>query len=397
MLSCSVELWREALHHHLKGLVVNVVAISGAALILRANAPAWFTGWVALSLGVTVLRVLLYLLCKQALRRAPMQAPARGLVIAHAALVLCAGSLWGALGWWGMPAFSGAQQFAILVMLSSLAGGATGTLAALRVSGKLYVLLLVVPACVRILALGNDTHMLLSLMGVMFAWVMISSHQTNHTLLIRTITLARDKAELADALSAKTEQVLKINSELEGRVAARTRELEHLARHDALTDLLNRRGMLAAEPTLRIHSGAWLLMVFIDLDHFKQINDRHGHVAGDLAIQTAARLLIERAPSRSLCCRFGGEEFLVALCGLTPAAVCAWAENWCAELADCVLSHQGVRIALTASLGVAWQPQHGDSEAQLLERADQALYLAKRRGRNQVCVWAADEVCALRT
>ena len=132
MLSCSVELWREALHHHLKGLVVNVVAISGAALILRANAPAWFTGWVALSLGVTVLRVLLYLLCKQALRRAPMQAPARGLVIAHAALVLCAGSLWGALGWWGMPAFSGAQQFAILVMLSSLAGGATGTRPAAR-------------------------------------------------------------------------------------------------------------------------------------------------------------------------------------------------------------------------------------------------------------------------
>ena len=132
----------------------------------------------------------------------------------------------------------------------------------------------------------------------------------------------------------------------------------------------------------------------VDLDHFKQINDRHGHVAGDLAIQTAARLLTERAPSRSLCCRFGGEEFLVALCGLTPAAVCAWAENWRAELADCVLSHQGVRIALTASLGVAWQPQHGDSEAQLLERADQALYLAKRRGRNQVCVWAADNACA---
>ena len=395
MLSCSVELWREALHHHLKGLVVNVVAISGAALILRANAPAWFTGWVALSLGVTVLRVLLYLLCKQALRRAPMQAPARGLVIAHAALVLCAGSLWGALGWWGMPAFSGAQQFAILVMLSSLAGGATGTLAALRVSGKLYVLLLVVPACVRILALGNDTHMLLSLMGVMFAWVMISSHQTNHTLLIRTITLARDKAELADALSAKTEQVLKINSELEGRVAARTRELEHLARHDALTDLLNRRGMLAAEPTLRIHSGAWLLMVFIDLDHFKQINDGLGHDWGDWVLcEVGQRLTTPLLPEQARSCptlvsRWGGDEFV--LCQVWPSATPGDAQRAAHALharltAPCVI--RGRTLRLGASLGVDLTRIDADlSLPAAISRADLAASEAKRLGRGRVVVY----------
>lgn len=117
---------------------------------------------------------------------------------------------------------------------------------------------------------------------------------------------------MADALSAKTEQVLKINSELEGRVAARTRELEHLARHDALTDLLNRRGMLAAEPTLRIHSGAWLLMVFIDLDHFKQINDGLGHDWGDWVLcEVGQRLTTPLLPEQARSCptlvsRWGG-------------------------------------------------------------------------------------------
>ena len=175
MLACSTELWRETLHHHLRGLLVNLVAIISAALILQTDAPPWFNNWAIASLVLTAVRFVFYLHCKQVQRRQPDTAPPHGQVRLHHLGVLLAGAGWGVLGWWGMPAFSGAQQFAILVMLSSLAGGATGTLAALRVSGKLYVLLLVVPACVRILALGNDTHMLLSLMGVMFAWVMISS------------------------------------------------------------------------------------------------------------------------------------------------------------------------------------------------------------------------------
>ena len=134
MISSSVELWREALHHHLKGLVVNIIAICGAALILRSGAPAWFIGWVALSLAIVLARTLLYLACQRALRRAPEQAPAQAWVMAHTTLTLASGMAWGALGWWGMPAFAGAQQFAILVMLSSLAGGATGTLAPLRIT-----------------------------------------------------------------------------------------------------------------------------------------------------------------------------------------------------------------------------------------------------------------------
>lgn len=232
-------------------------------------------------------------------------------------------------------------------------------------------------------------------------WVEVVSTRIDdaHGVLCGYIGMTRNVAERRRYQAMLEDANRQLREQLD-KVSALQAQLQARAHRDALTGLYNRHYLHETLPDLLAQARQarhGLALVMVDLDHFKQINDRHGHVAGDLAIQTAARLLIERAPSRSLCCRFGGEEFLVALCGLTPAAVCAWAENWCAELADCVLSHQGVRIALTASLGVAWQPQHGDSEAQLLERADQALYLAKRRGRNQVCVWAADEVCALRT
>ena len=222
-------------------------------------------------------------------------------------------------------------------------------------------------------------------------WVEVVSTRIDdmHGALCGYIGMTRNVAErrryqsmLEDANRQLREQLSKISA-LQAQLQAR-------AHRDALTGLYNRHYLHETLPDLlaqaqRAEHG--LALVMIDLDHFKQINDRYGHVAGDLAIQTAAALLAERAPSRSLCCRFGGEEFLVALCGLSPAAVCAWAENWRAELAACEVMHQAERIALTASLGVAWQPLHGDHEAQLLERADQALYQAKRRGRNQVCAW----------
>lgn len=395
MLSCSIELWRETLHHHLKGVMVNVVAISSAILILRTNAPAWFAVWVTASLTLTAMRALLYVDCRRALRRAPQAAPARIRVVAHTLMIALSGGLWGALGWWGMPAFSGAQQFAILVMLSSLAGGATGTLAPLRVTGKLYVLLLTVPACARILALGSDTHLLLSVMGGVFAWVMISSHQTNHALLTRSITLARDKEALIDALSAKTEQVLKINSELEGRVAARTRELERLARHDALTDLLNRRGMLAAEPVLRACVDAWLLTLFIDLDRFKQINDGLGHDWGDLVLCEVGRRLAEPSPTPAaspcpgLVGRWGGDEFIVCQVRkqITPGAATAIADALRARLAEpCMI--QGRVLRLDASIGVDLSRLDGEASLPAaIGRADLAASEAKRLGRGRMVVY----------
>lgn len=376
--------------------MVNMIAIGGAVLILRPGAPGWFLAWTVAALMLTAGRMALYSYGRRVRRRAPEQAPAPLLVATHTTTVMLSGVLWGALGWWGIPEYAGAQQFAILVMLSSLAGGATGTLAPMRVTGKLYVLLLVAPACARILAQGSDAHILLAALGGMFAWVMISSHHSNHILLTRSIALAHDKERLLDALSAKTEQVLKTNSELEARVAARTHDLHYLANHDALTDLLNRRGMAAAESALRAHAGARLLTLFIDLDHFKQINDGLGHDWGDLALCEVSQRLTRHTPALaqaaaklSLVCRWGGDEFVVCLAVDALHADAAWqaANTLHAQLtAPCVI--QGRALRLGASVGVDLQDLHPElSLLGAIGRADLAASEAKRQGRGQVMAY----------
>lgn len=322
MWACSTELWRETLHHHLRGLLVNLVAIISAALILQTDAPPWFNNWAIASLVLTAVRFVFYLHCKQVQRRQPDTAPPHGQVRLHHLGVLLAGAGWGVLGWWGMPFFVGAQQFAILVILSALAGGATGTLAPMRVTGKLYVLLLIVPACVQILAHGGEASLMLPMLGGMFAWVMISSHHHNHQLLVRSIALARDKETLVQALSAKTEQVLKTNSHLEDRVAERTRELHQIAHHDLLTGLLNRRGILFAEATVQAHQAASLATLFIDLDRFKQINDGLSHDWGDLVLQEVGQRLQHVA--QALASQHHARLHLVSRWGGATNSYCVW-------------------------------------------------------------------------
>jgi len=394
MLACSTELWRETLHHHLKGLLVNLVAIVAAALILQTNAPPWFKTWAMASLALTTVRFVFYLHCKQVQRRQPGTPPPRGQVRLHHLAVLLAGASWGALGWWGMPFFVGAQQFAILVILSALAGGATGTLAPMRVTGKLYVLLLIVPACVQILAHGGAASLMLTVLGGMFAWVMVSSHHHNHLLLVRSIALARDKEALVQALSAKTEQVLKTNSHLEERVAERTRELHQIAHHDLLTGLLNRRGILFAEASVQAHQAASLATLFIDLDRFKQINDGLSHDWGDLVLQEVGQRLQQVAQTLASQCharlhlvsRWGGDEFILCLVCDAPSALAMqqMARAVQARLAEpCVIG--GHHLHLGASIGVALHPiDPALTLKTAISCADLATSEAKRLGRGRV-------------
>ena len=119
----------------------------------------------------------------------------------------------------------------------------------------------------------------------------------------------------------------------------------------------------------------------IDIDHFKQINDRHGHQAGDRAIQRLARELRSWAPDLQLVGRWGGEEFLVAV--PLPAADCWY-------LAEQLRQRIGQidKPRMTISIGVAGRSAADDGLGQLIHRADMAMYQAKRQGRNQTILAA---------
>jgi diguanylate cyclase (GGDEF)-like protein/PAS domain S-box-containing protein len=167
-------------------------------------------------------------------------------------------------------------------------------------------------------------------------------------------------------------------------------ELELLANHDGLTGLYNWRAFYEYAGQMlktahRRQENTTLLM--IDLDHFKQINDRFGHAEGDRVLQAVASTLRATARENDIVARHGGEEFVVAALGLNEAESLVAAER----LREALAAIENMKTRITASIGIATltpQPQKFETRrvlATLLDQADQALYAAKNNGRNQVC------------
>ena len=125
-------------------------------------------------------------------------------------------------------------------------------------------------------------------------------------------------------------------------------------------------------------------VLLMDVDHFKSLNDRFGHKAGDLVLEALGRLLRATSRQMDIACRYGGEEFVLLMPGATLAMALQRAESWRAAFAAQRLDDSGAVLQATLSVGVAGFPDHGHSVDELLRAADTALYLAKRAGRNCV-------------
>ncbi|MBB3950407.1 GGDEF domain-containing protein [Aureimonas jatrophae] len=171
---------------------------------------------------------------------------------------------------------------------------------------------------------------------------------------------------------------------LERERMALSERLACLASTDELTGLLNRRGFYEAL-SARL-AGADRAFVLVDIDHFKQVNDRHGHAAGDHVLRSVGRVLREAAGPDQVAARYGGEEFALVLTGDAARDVLARMETLRAafEALSVSIPGQAAALRLTASFGVALALDSGDTWDELARSADQALYEAKRAGRNRV-------------
>jgi diguanylate cyclase (GGDEF)-like protein len=164
-------------------------------------------------------------------------------------------------------------------------------------------------------------------------------------------------------------------------------ELQRLSDTDPLTGALNRRGFAAiVERELRRlrRSGGSVGLVLLDLDHFKRINDRFGHEAGDLALQRTAQAC--RATVREVDCvgRLGGEEFAILLHDADEQAAWLVAMRLRGELERLAINIDGLPVPVTASFGIVAKDGTEASLPQMLRAADAALYEAKAAGRNRV-------------
>ncbi|MCU0234744.1 MAG: diguanylate cyclase [Thermoanaerobaculales bacterium] len=202
----------------------------------------------------------------------------------------------------------------------------------------------------------------------------------------------------AKALAAESAQryLKALNEELERLVRDRTQalertnaELKDLATRDSLTGLLNHKATFEQLEQLRRTAYRYrepLAVVMTDIDHFKDINDRFGHLVGDKVLVTVGHLLLQGVRASDVCGRYGGEEFLLVLPKANVDTAVELAERLRQQLASVNLPELG-RTTITASFGVAEIDPLAESVSAdaIIRRADEALYTAKRNGRNQVC------------
>ena len=194
-----------------------------------------------------------------------------------------------------------------------------------------------------------------------------------------------DKTELAIRVRTQVSRKRAID-----RLAADVEQTLAMAVTDPLSGLRNRRYLethLASELQQAADAGLPLALMLVDIDHFKRINDLHGHDAGDGVIRDVARRLRSHTRSLDLACRFGGEEFVM----LMPETDLERAAG-IAERLRKVIETEPFRLPsademlVTVSIGVAAYQGRGDSGTAMLKRADQALYRAKAEGRNRIAL-----------
>ncbi|MBB3111177.1 diguanylate cyclase (GGDEF)-like protein [Paenibacillus phyllosphaerae] len=156
-------------------------------------------------------------------------------------------------------------------------------------------------------------------------------------------------------------------------------ELKHEASTDSLTGLLNRRSLTRIlEEWMGVERSFAVLIM--DIDHFKSVNDTYGHPAGDEVLKHIARLLRGTADMDTVCCRYGGEEFLLLLPAVQIKEAIVFAEHLRRKI---VKSKTPIGIRVTVSIGIAVFPEHADTAERLIDIADKALYRAKQEGRNR--------------
>ena len=172
------------------------------------------------------------------------------------------------------------------------------------------------------------------------------------------------------------------------------RRLEQMALTDMLTNLPNRRsGMGALDQAWRasVRSGVPLAVLLIDIDHFKKINDEHGHAVGDIVLKEVARAIHESARKDDSICRLGGEEFLIICRNADLKSAFHTAERLRKMIGARAIEGDKFRVQTAISVGVACkEPEMANPEI-LVKAADKALYYAKNAGRNRTCLISQDK------
>ena len=196
-------------------------------------------------------------------------------------------------------------------------------------------------------------------------------------------------------VQSREKELVDMVDKLEKRVHQRTAELmeknrilEDKVTHDALTKIFNRRYFdekLSEYSLLTERFSQTLTCIMCDIDHFKTFNDTYGHQAGDFILQSIAQILKINTRTTDIVARYGGEEFVILLPNTSHRAGMKLSEKLRKLVESAELEYEGKILKTTISFGVATGHKENELEADLVKKADLAMYKAKQTGRNRVC------------
>jgi two-component system cell cycle response regulator len=229
--------------------------------------------------------------------------------------------------------------------------------------------------------------------------VLVITAQPDHKLRALTAGAKDFISKPFDLVEVKT----RIHNMLEVRLLYRqleqySRALESQALHDALTGLPNRRLLMDRLSLAIAHARrntSTMAVMFVDLDGFKQVNDTLGHDAGDTLLGMVADRLVAAVREEDTVARMGGDEFVIGLWESAHADGVAGLASKVIQAVSRPYRIQGREVRITASVGVAIYPTHGKEAETLMKRADQALYEAKRAGKNDYRIAARSDLSAM--
>jgi len=273
--------------------------------------------------------------------------------------LLLSSLVWGVGTAWITPMAYGVERGVVLFHLVGMAAGAMVTYSAHRTINILVMLAVLLPSTIWLYVQGDHTALGMAMSATLFMVISVKATKI-----------------MADAM----QRSLQMRYELQHA----HQEAEHMARTDPLTGIHNRRSFVElSEQTIRhgLRTGAPVSALLIDVDHFKQINDQHGHPVGDLVLKHLSALLAGRFRGSDVCGRIGGEEFAVLLADTSLDAAEFVAQQLGQSLAAMSIPTMTQPLKITVSIGVA--SGHYDL-AILLRDADRAMYQAKAAGRNRV-------------
>ncbi|MGX0960127.1 diguanylate cyclase (GGDEF)-like protein [Bradyrhizobium japonicum] len=207
--------------------------------------------------------------------------------------------------------------------------------------------------------------------------------------LLRRIGLAEERTKEAELRA--TENAMQLQEDM--------LKLRHLADTDFMTGLMNRRSFLAVADDTVAYCRRYkrnMATLMIDIDHFKKINDTHGHAAGDDAIKRVAEIVSQSIRTTDKAARFGGEEFVVLLREIDQETAILLADRIRTSIESARVTHENLVIPITVSVGLALFDESDRDVQDIIERADQGLYVAKKTGRNRIFLMPAEDERAAR-